>query len=163
MALTVRPKRDGQSGGQEDSSELDALMENISSIMEEEDSKIFSKEVIDEFRSPHNPNRMSDADGVGVADGLCGDMMEMYVKVDGSRITKCSFFTDGCGATVASGSRLARFVEGMTIDEVSAIKPIDLVSLLGGLPADHEHCAALAVIALRNALRGLGRRSEAQR
>ncbi len=158
MALSDKQRSIEGATDSTESSDLDYLMENISRIMEEEDSKVFSREVIAEFRSPHNPNRMADADGAGVADGLCGDTMEIFIKVDGSRIVKCAFFTDGCGATVASGSRLARFVEGMTVGEASAVKPIDLVSLLGGLPEGHEHCAALAVIALRNALRDVEER-----
>lgn len=162
MALSDKSRRDDKQTDDVTASELEVLMANISKIMEEEDSKVFSNEVISEFRNPHNPERMADADGSGMADGLCGDMMEMFVKTDGPRIVRCSFFTDGCGATVASGSRLARFVEGMTVDEASSVRPIDLVSLLGGLPEDHEHCAALAVIALRNALRNVEERRRAE-
>lgn len=133
--------------------ELDELAENITLIMEGEDAKIYSEEVIAEFRNPSNIGRMAEADGQGVADGLCKDTMEICVKVRDGVITECTFFTDGCGATIACGSRLTRFVKGLRTDEAIQIRPRDLVSLLNGLPPDHEHCAALAIIALRNALR----------
>jgi nitrogen fixation NifU-like protein len=133
--------------------ELDELAESITLILEGEDAKIYSEEVIAEFRNPSDVGRMADADGQGIADGLCKDTMEMYVKVRDGVVTECTFFTDGCGATIACGSRLTRFVKGLRTDEVIQVMPEDLVSLLNGLPPDHEHCAALAIIALRNALR----------
>jgi len=140
--------------------ELDELAESIVLIMEREDAKIYSRETVSEFRNPANVGRMEDADGVGIADGLCADTMEMYIKVDGGRIQRCTFFTDGCGATIACGSRLTRLVTGMTGQEAKAVSHEELISLLNGLPKEHEHCAALAVIALRNAIRDCERRVE---
>lgn len=139
--------------------EFDTLIENISRILRQEDEATYSKEVVEEFRNPFNVGRMDDPDGQGIADGLCGDTMEFYVKVNSGMVEDCSFYTDGCGATIACGSRLARLVAGMDLDEAALISPKDIVSLLNGLPPDHEHCAALAVLALRNALRDYGRRS----
>ena len=133
--------------------ELDELVENMIRIMETENAKAYSEDVISEFRNPSNVGRMADADGEGVADGLCKDTMEMWVKVRDGLIVDCTFFTDGCGATIACGSRLTRFVKGLSTDEAMRVRPRDLVSLLNGLPPDHEHCAALAIIALKNALR----------
>ena len=91
--------------------------------------------------------------------------MEMYLKVEDERIKACTFFTDGCGATIACGNRLARFVEGMALRDARSVRPSDLISLLNGLPPEHEHCATLAVMALRNAIRNFeekrgGRRGE---
>lgn len=142
--------------------ELDALAANISRILEQEDEKLYSREVIEEFRNPSNIGRLEDADGSGVADGLCGDTMEFYIKVRSGRVSECRFYTDGCGPTIACGSRLSRFVQDMDLDSAQSISPKDLVSLLHGLPPDHEHCASLAVIALRSALRDFHTRREAK-
>jgi len=139
--------------------ELDTLVENISRILQHEDEAAYSKEIVKEFRDPFNVGRMDNSDGQGIADGLCGDTMEFYIKVSSGRIEKCSFYTDGCGPTIACGSRLARFVTGMDLETATLVTPNDLVSLLNGLPPDHEHCASLAVIALRNALRDHSRRA----
>jgi len=133
--------------------QLDELVENMVRILEGEDAKVYSEEVIAEFRNSSNVGRMADADGDGVADGLCKDTMEMWVKVRDGLITDCTFFTDGCGATIACGSRLTRFVKGLSTDEAMRVKPRDLVSMLNGLPPDHEHCAALAIMAFKDALR----------
>ncbi len=134
-------------------SELDRLVENIVTAMEAEDSKIYTKEVISEFRDPANVGPLDDADGSGVADGLCMDTMHMWVKIDGGKVTQCTFYTDGCGATIACGSRLTKLVTGQTTEEAMAISPEDLIASLGGLPEEHIHCASLSVIAFRNAIR----------
>jgi len=145
----------GESREERERKELDILVENISRILQGEDERIYSSEVIAEFRNPTHAGRIPDADGWGIADGLCNDTMEIYLKTESDGIKECQFYTDGCGASIACGNRLARFVEGMNLDSVWSVKSTDVISLLNGLPPDHEHCAALAVLALRNALRNL--------
>ena len=140
-------------GGKDEASELDRLVENIVAAMDGEDSKVYSREVISEFRDPANVGPMDDADGAGVADGLCMDTMHMWVKIEGGKVARCTFYTDGCGATIACGSRLTRLVTGLTVKEACAIVPDDLIASLGGLPENHIHCASLSVIAFRNAMR----------
>lgn len=134
-------------------SELDRLVENIVTAMEAEDSKVYTKEVIAEFREPVNIGPMDDADGTGLADGLCMDTMQMWVKLEGETVERCTFYTDGCGATIACGSRLTKLVTGRNIEEAMALRPEDLTASLGGLPEEHVHCASLSVIAFRNAMR----------
>jgi len=147
-----------ESGDERERKELDVLVQNISRILQEDDEKMYSGEVIAEFKNPTHAGRISDADGSGIADGLCNDTMEIFLKTESGLIRECRFYTDGCGASIACGNRLARFVEGMDLDSAWMVKSSDLISLLNGLPPDHEHCAALAVIALRNALRNLEKR-----
>lgn len=136
-----------------DGSELDQLVENIVTAMEAEDSKIYTKEVLAEFRDPANIGPIDGADGTGVADGLCRDTMQIWVKLDGERLACCTFYTDGCGATIACGSRLTKMATGLTVEDAMDLRPEDIISSLGGLPEEHIHCASLSIIALRNALR----------
>ena len=95
-----------QSGKKE--SDLDELVQNIMTILDAEDARIYSKEVIAEFKDPANVGTLEDADGIGVADGLCNDTMEICIKIEEGRIARCMFWTDGCGATIACGSRLTK-------------------------------------------------------
>lgn len=141
-------------------SELDELVERIVTAMEADDSKTYSRDVIAEFRDPANVGPLDDADGEGVADGLCRDSMQMWVKLDGGKVLRCTFYTDGCGATIACGSRLTKMVAGRTEEEAMAITPDDLAMSLGGLPEDHVHCASLSVIAFRNAMRNAAGKEE---
>jgi nitrogen fixation NifU-like protein len=138
-----------------DKKELDILIEFIERKLQGEDEGDYSDEVQAELRDPTHAGRMPDANGLGIADGLCNDTMEISLKVESRRIKDCRFYTDGCGALIACGNRLARFVEGMDLESAWSVRPSDLMQMLNGLPPDHEHCAALAVLALRNALRSL--------
>ena len=147
---------------EQQASELDRLVESIMVVIDAEDSKIYSRQVIDEFKDPANVGMVGNPDGIGIADGLCNDTMEITLKLEGNRISKCMFFTDGCGATIACGSRLTRMAIGRTVDEALAIRPEDLEKALGGLPEEHKHCASLAVIALRNAVRNCMKHREGQ-
>jgi len=133
--------------------ELDRIVENIVTAMEADDSRTYTKEVISEFRDPANVGPLDDADGSGTADGLCMDTMHMWVRLEGGKVARCTFYTDGCGATIACGSRLTKLVTGKDVEEAMTIAPEELLSSLGGLPEDHVHCATLSIIAFRNAVR----------
>jgi nitrogen fixation NifU-like protein len=60
--------------------------------------------------------------------------------------------TDGCGPTVACGSRLTTMVRGMSLDEAYQVTQDVLVAALDGLPEESLHCAELAVNTLREAI-----------
>lgn len=134
-------------------SEFDQLVDNIVAIMEQQDSQIYSKRVIEEFRDPANVGRLEGANGTGIADGLCNDTMEITVRIENGRIEDARFYTDGCGATIACGSLMTKIVIGMAVDEVRKITPQRMIDELDGLPEEHVHCATLTVMAVRNAIR----------
>ena len=78
--------------------------------------------------------------------------MEIYLRLAGETIAEASFMTDGCGPTLACGSRLTSMVRGMSLEEASSIRPEKLIAALDGLPEESEHCATLAVSTLQNAI-----------
>lgn len=133
--------------------------DDIQRFIDEAEERMFSKEVIEEARKPCNMARLEDADGKGVEEGLCGDSMEFYIKIASGKIVRASFFTDGCGPTIACGSRLTRHIEGLPIAQALEFDPSSLEKLLGQLPDEHRHCATLAVMSLRKAIRDYLNRS----
>jgi nitrogen fixation NifU-like protein len=137
----------------EKESTFDKLIDELQSRIDEDESKVFSGTAIAEARNPSNMGTMEDADGVAERTGSCGDNMRFYVKLEGDRVAEARFVTDGCGATTACGSMLARTVEGMTIDGAMAFCDEDLIGLLDGLPDENLHCARLAVATLHGAVR----------
>ena len=127
---------------------MEALQERIL----EEERRIYSPAVLAEAKNPYHMGRMADAQGLARVTGPCGDTMWIYLKVEGKRILEAAFETDGCGATVAVGSRLMKMVEGMEIADVLMMTDDDLIDELGGLPEDSIHCAGLAVSTLYKAV-----------
>ena len=67
----------------------------------------YSAKVMEHFSNPRNVGEMKEYSGVGeVGNPKCGDIMRMYIKVEGNTITDVSFMTFGCGAAIATSSIL---------------------------------------------------------
>ncbi|MFX0075621.1 MAG: iron-sulfur cluster assembly scaffold protein, partial [Candidatus Hermodarchaeota archaeon] len=82
--------------------------------------------------------------------GPRNDKMEFYLTIENGIIKKANFFTDGCGATVATGSQTTLLIEGKPIEYAQNLKKEDLDRALHGLPDDHKHSLELAVNTLKN-------------
>lgn len=99
-----------------------------------------------------NMGCIEDADARGYFRGRCGDSMQFDLRLDGKKITQAKFMTDGCDATIACGSMLTQLVVSKTLFQAGQITSGQLLSALGGLPEEDEHCAELAVRTLKEAL-----------
>lgn len=113
----------------------------------------YSDKVMDHFMNPRNVGEIKDADGVGtVGNPACGDIMQMYLKIEDNVIVDAKFKTFGCGAAIASSSMATELIIGKTIEEALKITNEQVTSALGGLPKVKRHCSVLAEQALHNAL-----------
>jgi nitrogen fixation NifU-like protein len=113
----------------------------------------YSKKVLEHFTNPRNVGVIEDADGTGsVGNPVCGDMMEITLKVKGDRIEDIKFRTFGCASAIATTSMLTEIVKGKTLDEAEHLSWDDVVSSLEGLPPIKVHCSVLAIDGLRKAL-----------
>ena len=63
-----------------------------------------------------------------------------------------NFQAQGCPPSLAAGSVLTEMVTGLTIEEALALKPRDVTQALETLPRNKEHCAILAIDALKAAM-----------
>ena len=116
---------------------------------------MYSEKVRKHFQNPQNTGALEDATHVG-REGQpgVGNYLVMYLKVEGGRIAKATFQTYGCVGAIACGSELTEMLIGRSPEEALTITPEALLKSLGGLPLGKEHCAGLAIGALRNALAG---------
>ena len=79
---------------------------------------MYSEKVLDHFTNPRNVGELPDANGVGeVGNAKCGDIMKMYLKIEGGIITDVRFKTFGCGAAIATSSMATEMVKGKTVEE----------------------------------------------
>ena len=114
---------------------------------------IYNDTVMEHFMNPRNVGDMKDPDGLGTyGSPVCGDMMQIAIKVVDEVITDAKFKTFGCGSAIASSSMATEMIIGKTIDEALAITNKEIVSELGGLPAVKIHCSVLADHAIKNAI-----------
>ena len=115
---------------------------------------LYTETVMDHFMHPRNVGEIENADGVGqVGNAKCGDIMKIYLKINGDKIDDVKFETFGCGSAIASSSIATEVIKGKTIDDALKITNKDVVDALGGLPAYKLHCSVLAAEAFKSAIK----------
>lgn len=142
-----------------------------------EGKKWFYNDTVKEhFFSPKNFLRDEEAvvefekvsNGVGqVGSPACGDMMKMWVRIEGKgeneKIKELKWQTFGCASAIGSTSMLSVMVTengGMKVDAALKVKPQDICERLGGLPMRKFHCSVLGDKALRSAINDYFRRTK---
>ena len=113
----------------------------------------YSDKVMEHFRNPRNVGEIKNPDGTGrVGNPVCGDVMELYIKVKDGKIADAKFKTFGCGAAIATSSMVTELVRGKTIEEALEISNKAVAEALDGLPPVKMHCSVLAEQALKGAI-----------
>ncbi|MCJ7785697.1 MAG: iron-sulfur cluster assembly scaffold protein [Desulfobacterales bacterium] len=113
----------------------------------------YPKFLMGHFQNPRNVGEVSDPDGVGtVGNASCGDIMQMFIKVNGDRIIEAKFKTFGCGAAIATSSILTERIKGATLDEALKISEEISKEVLSQLPKEKVPCFTLATDALKLAI-----------
>jgi len=104
------------------------------------------------WRNPKFCGELVDADCRGKVKGVCGDTMEMFIKLDGEKLSVVQYRTDGCGSSSVAGSFAAELAHGKTVEEVFDMTGDDVLAAIGEFPAGEKHCAFLAVSTLQDAV-----------
>lgn len=113
----------------------------------------YSEKVMDHFMHPRNVGDMENPDGIGkVGNPICGDIMEMYIKVKDGIIVDAKFKTFGCGAAIATSSMATEMIKGKTIEEALTLTNKAVAEALEGLPPVKMHCSVLAEDAVKSAI-----------
>ena len=133
--------------------EFDEEFKEVEQSVMEEMKKVYSEKTIDHFLNPRNLGEIPAPDGFGRVTGPCGDTMEIYLNVRDGKVSNASFWTDGCGTSIASGSIVTEMAKRMNIGEAQRISQHDVLAALDGLPEESEHCALLAANTLKEAIK----------
>lgn len=114
----------------------------------------YSDIVMDHLAHPRNLGRMENPDRMGLA-GVPGQgpYILLCLRMREGRVVEARYQSHICVATVAAGSMLTVMITDRTIEECLAISADQLMEALGGVPPDKVHAPALAVAALRAALK----------
>jgi len=114
---------------------------------------IYSKKVMDHFMHPRNVGMIENPDGYGkVGNPVCGDLMEIFLRIKDDRIEDIKFKTFGCGSAIATSSMVTELAKGKNVDEAIRITRDDVATELDGLPPHKMHCSNLAADALKAAI-----------
>ena len=114
----------------------------------------YSKKVMEHFMNPQNVGIIKNPDGYGkVGNPVCGDVMEIFIKVKDDIITDIKFKTFGCGSAIATSSMVTELAKGKHVDVAMKMTRDDVAEELNGLPPQKMHCSNLAADALHEAIK----------
>jgi nitrogen fixation NifU-like protein len=114
----------------------------------------FSEILMDHFNSPRNCGVMEAPDRVGLAGTPgSGSFVALYLRLNTDSIVESRFQTNGCGVSIACGSMLTELIALRTVSECLQLTSEQLMDALGGVPLSRLHCPALAIAALKDALK----------
>ena len=119
-------------------------------------SDIYKDIILDYYRHPRNSGDLPNAD-VSAKDSnpLCGDIIEMQLKIQDAKIDDIRFKGKGCAISQASASMLTEVVKGKSLDEVKAMGKSDVLDLLGIDPGPTRiKCALLGLKVMKLAVYG---------
>ncbi len=113
----------------------------------------YSPTLIDHFEHPRNAGAMEDADAEAyVVNPVCGDSLRMFLHIEDGKVSRASFLTSGCPASIATSSAATEMLAGRTLEEAEALSRDDYAEAVGGLPKSKVHCSVLAASAVRQAI-----------
>jgi nitrogen fixation NifU-like protein len=119
-------------------------------------SDIYKDIILDYYRNPRNFGDLPNPD-VRAKDSnpLCGDIIEMQLKINDGKVEDVRFKGKGCAISQASASMLTEAVIGKTLDEVKSMSKTDALNLLGIDPGPTRiKCALLGLKVVKLAVYG---------
>ncbi|MCS5527893.1 MAG: iron-sulfur cluster assembly scaffold protein [Nitrosopumilus sp.] len=116
---------------------------------------IYHEMIVDYSRNPINYGEIENHD-VTFHDSnpLCGDSIDIDMKIDDQKVTDIKFHGKGCAICMACTSVLTEITKGKSLDDVRKIEKNDVLSELGleHLQAVRIKCALLSLKVLKSAV-----------
>jgi nitrogen fixation NifU-like protein len=117
---------------------------------------IYRQYILEHYRDPRNHGHLDHPD-IHAADTnpLCGDRIELDLQVEDDRVTDVRFSGRGCAISQAAASMLTERIEGATLDELRALRPADIMEMLGvEIGPARQRCALLSLRVLHQGISG---------
>ncbi|PIQ69986.1 Fe-S cluster assembly scaffold protein NifU [Candidatus Shapirobacteria bacterium CG03_land_8_20_14_0_80_40_19] len=116
-------------------------------------NQLYSEKVMDHFLHPRNMGELPGANGVAtVGNKQCGDVMKMYLKIEGETVKEAKFQTLGCGAAISTSSMATEMIKGKPLSDALKLTNQAIAEALDGLPSSKIHCSVLAAEAVKRAI-----------
>lgn len=114
-------------------------------------NEIYSEIILDYYRHPKNFGKLEKPDIVSKDyNPLCGDSVEIQLKVSNGKIVDVKFTGSGCAISQAAASMLTEVIKGKKLEEVVKLDKDDVLKLLGiELSPIRLKCALLPLKALK--------------
>ena len=84
--------------------------------------ELYRDVILDHNRSPRNFGKLDPADATAVGrNPLCGDKLDVTLRMDGDRLADVRFEGQGCAISVASASLMSEAVKGRRREEIEQL------------------------------------------
>ena len=115
---------------------------------------LYREEILDHYQNPRNFGKMKGASShAHQTNPLCGDDIEMFIKVKNDKISDISFQGKGCAICLAGASILTEHVKGKPKKELTRFSEKDMLDLLGiEVSETRKKCAMLSLAVLKDCL-----------
>jgi len=126
---------------------------------ETEQSQIYKKNILQHYRNPHNAGTLNDPTiHAKEVNPVCGDTIEVYLKIEDNIIKDIRFDAFGCSISIASASRVSDYLKGKTLDKAKSLTKEDVLKILGipALGATRMKCAMLLANTIKQGLKEKG-------
>ncbi len=118
----------------------------------------YREKILDHYRNPRNAGVLEDADCAAHLDNpLCGDLVDVFVKLRDNNIEDVRFQAEGCAISIAAMSMLSEKIKKMPRTAVLKLSEDDMITLIGiPLTTSRIKCGTLGLTALQSALKKYG-------
>ena len=116
---------------------------------------IYKENILDHYKHPHNKGTIEDANIKHTENNpLCGDIISVNLKVNGSKVKDIKFTGTGCAISQAAASMLIEEIKGKTLEEIKNLKTEDIVNMLGiEIGPVRTKCAVLSQVAVKQGIK----------
>lgn len=85
-------------------------------------NELYQETILEHNKNPRNFRAIENADQTALGNNpLCGDALEVYVKMEGDRVADVAFRGSGCAISKASASMMTEAAKGKSREEVEAL------------------------------------------
>ena len=114
----------------------------------------YRQKILDHYKNPCNQGQITNADCHQFLDNpLCGDIIDVYLKISNNKIQDIKFKAKGCAISIAAMSMLSERVKGQKIKEVLLFNKENILKMLGiPLSPTRLKCGILGLTALKQCL-----------
>jgi nitrogen fixation protein NifU and related proteins len=112
------------------------------------------QELLDIYKDPSNKGKIEPSDAhVHETNPLCGDVIDLYLSIDGGIITDAKFDGDACAVSIISSSLVTEEIIGKPLEYAKKLSKKDVLEFIGvDLTTSRIKCATLVVEALQKAI-----------
>ena len=85
-------------------------------------NELYQETILEHNKNPRNFREIEDADKRALGNNpLCGDALQVFVKMDGETVADVAFKGSGCAISKASASMMTQAVKGRTLHEAEEL------------------------------------------